>query len=75
MMYNAAAVGGWLNDVTFISCLTFGVAALEQRTKGALSLQEALIIPLRDNNCIYRQRCSFSEGLFIKYHVGLENQF
>lgn len=48
---------------------------MRQRTKGALSLQEALIIPLRDNNCIYRLRCSFSEGLFIKYHAGLENQF
>lgn len=68
-------VCGSLNNVTFISCVTFGAAATQQRTKGALSLQEALIIPRRDNNCIYRLRCSFSEGLFIKYHAGLENQF
>lgn len=73
--YNVPFVCGSLNNVTFISCVTFGVAAMQQRTEGALSLQEALIIPLRDNNCIYRLRCSFSEGLFIKYHAGLENQF
>lgn len=72
---NIPFVGGSLNNVTFISCVTFGVAAAQQRTKGAPFLQEALIIPLRDNNCIYRLRCSFSEGLFIKYHEGLKNQF
>lgn len=72
---NVPFVGGSLNNVTFISCVTFGVAAAQWRTKGAPSLQEALIIPLRDNNCIYHLRCSFSEGLLIKYREGLENQF
>lgn len=73
--YNVPFVCGSSNNVTFISCVTYGVAAMQQRTKGAPSLQEALIIPRRDNNCVYRLRCSFSEGLFIKYHAGLENQF
>lgn len=73
--YNISFVCGSLNNVTFISCVTFGGCCSEAGAKAALSLQEALIIPLRDNNCIYRLRCSFFEGLFIKHHAGLENQF
>lgn len=73
--YHVPFVCRSLNNATFIGCVTLGVAAMQQRTKGAPSLQEALIIPWRDNNCIYRLRCSSTEGLFIKYHAGLENQF